>query len=142
MSVETAVFLLRLVAGLCLLGFLLSLFLVIWRHVRLLGQGAARPAAGFLLQENGAAAPAGGIWSLQPNLRLGAAQGEGIVFADAPGGAGQARILLEAGQWWLEGGSDGRARLNGQRLLQRAKLADQDVIRIGSAQFRLHLFEG
>ena len=142
MSIEGAIFLLRLLAGLSLLAFLLALFIVIWRNLLQLEKGAAQaPAAcGCLIREEPPAADGPERWLLQPIVTLGRAEGNAIVVNDEFASAQHARITLDGGKWWLEDRqSRNGTHLNDDKILRPTILADGDVIGIGTYRFRIRL---
>lgn len=142
MDIEVAIFLLRLLAGLSLLGFLLALFVVIWRNA---GAAAPRPAEvdaapGYLVCEQPALAGDALRCSLRPLVTLGRAEGNTVVISDDYVSANHARIVLEGGKWWLEDRhSRNGTQLNGETILRRTILTDGDEIGIGKYRYRLHL---
>ena len=145
MSVEAAVFILRLLAGLSLLGFLAVLCVIVWRSMRQVDRqlAAARMAHGYLtsLPSNAAQANlAAERFPLHAITTLGRSASNTIVVDDDFASAQHARIVLEDGQWWLEDRrSRNGTRLNDVAIDQRTILTDSDVIGIGNFNFRLTL---
>ncbi len=142
MSIEHSILLLRLLAALSLLAFLLALFIVIWRGFKGVEMGAAFGTAkrGYLLREQAAQDDEAERWSLRPIMTLGRAGSNAIIVDDDYASAEHARILLENGNWWLEDRkSRNGTRLNDERIAGRAILADGDVIGIGQVRFRVQL---
>jgi len=141
-NIEVTIFLLRLLAGLCLAGFLLALFVIIWRNA---GAAVYQPAAagamhGYLVCEQPALAGDALRCSLRPIVTLGRAEGNTVVIRDDFASANHARIVLEGGKWWLEDrGSRNGTQLNGETILRRTILTDGDEIGIGKYRYRLHL---
>lgn len=142
MNIEVTIFILRLIAGLSLAGFLLALFVVIWRNA---GAADQLPAAagfehGHLTCEQPAPADEAQRYSLRPILTMGRAEANMIVISDDYASAKHARIVLEQGRWWLEDrGSRNGTQLNGETIASRAILAAGDEIGIGKYRYRLHL---
>ena len=142
MDIETSIFLLRFLAGLSLTGFLLALFVVIWRSASAAAQPAflAGSAHGYLVCEQPALDPDELRCSLRPIVTLGRAAGNTVVIRDDFASANHARIVLEQGKWWLEDReSRNGTQLNGETILRRAILTDGDEIGIGKYRYRLHL---
>ena len=145
MSVEVAVFILRLLAGLSLIAFLVVLFLIVWRSMRQVNHqlAAARMAHGYLTglsSETGQANQAAERFPLHAITTLGRSASNTIVVNDDYASAQHARIVLEDGQWWLEDRrSRNGTRLNDVAIDQRAILTDSDVIGIGRFSYRLTL---
>ena len=142
MSIETALFLLRLLAGLCLAGFMVALFLMVWRSMKESEQRARGAGGAFshLILEGPAqdqSAPAAERFLLQPITTIGRGAGNSIVLSDDFASAEHARITLERGKWWLEDrASRNGTRLNDEAINRPRILADGDVIGIGG--HRLH----
>ncbi len=142
MSIETTIFILRLLAGLSLVGFLLTLFSVIWRNLNQLERSAASPSAqhGYLIREGPEQTDNAERWALRPIVTLGRAGGNAIVVNDDFASAEHARIILERGKWWLEDRqSRNGTRLNDDQIKHRTILADGDVIGIGNYRYRIHI---
>ena len=145
MSVEVAVFILRLLAGLSLIGFLAVLFAIVWRSIRQVDRqlAAARMAHGYLTGQKSDSEQSkeqAERFPLHAITTLGRAASNTIVVNDDYASARHARIVLEDGQWWLEDrGSRNGTRLNDAAIDQRTILTDSDVIGIGSFSFRLTL---
>ena len=142
MNVELTIFLLRLLAGLSLAGFLLALFVVIWRNASATApQASVSDAAyGYLACEQPAAAGASLNCELRPIVTLGRAQGNTVVIMDDFASANHARIVLDRGKWWLEDRqSRNGTQLNGEAIVRPTILTDGDEIGIGKYRYRLHL---
>lgn len=145
MSVEVAVFILRLLAGVSLIGFLALLFAIVWRGMRHteLQLAMARAARGYLTrQARGSNQPegAGERYPLRAITTLGRSASNTVVVEDDFASGEHAQIVLEDGQWWLEDRrSRNGTRLNDAAIHQRAILADGDVIGIGEFSYRLSL---
>lgn len=142
MNLEVTIFLLRLLAGLCLAGFLLALFVIIWRNASATAQRPARAETtrGYLAREQ--PAPAGEDYrcSLRPVVTMGRAAGNTVVIRDDFASANHARISLEQGKWWLEDRqSRNGTQLNGETIVRRTILTDGDEIGIGKYRYRFHL---
>ena len=142
MNIETTIFILRLLAGLSLAGFLLTLFSVIWRNLNQLERNATPASSehGYLIREGANQTSGAERWALRPIVTLGRAGSNAIVVNDDFASAEHARILLERGKWWLEDRqSRNGTRLNDDQIKRRTILADGDVIGIGSYRYRIHI---
>ncbi|MDE2774991.1 MAG: FHA domain-containing protein [Chloroflexota bacterium] len=145
MSVEAAIFILRLLAALSLIGFLALLFAAVWRSMRQIDQqlAAARTAYGYLtMQSRDRSKPPGTAqrYPLHAITTLGRSASSTIVVNDEFASSIHARIILEADQWWLEDRrSRNGTRLNDAAIEQRTLLADGDVIGIGKICYQLSL---
>ena len=141
MNIELAIFLLRLLAGLSLTGFLLALFVVIWRSASAVQQPLpAGSEPGYLVCVQPALDPDDRRCALRPIVTLGRAEGNTVVINDDFASADHARIVLDQGKWWLEDReSRNGTQLNGETILRRTILTDGDEIGIGMYRFRLHL---
>ncbi len=143
MPIEELFFILRALAALSLLAFLLALFFIIWRNTKQIEAQlrAAGQARGFLLRsDNQAAGAALERFALLPITTLGRSANNSIVVDDEFASSRHAQILLENGQWWLEDRrSRNGTRLNDETIARRTILADGDVIGIGTYRFRLEL---
>ena len=142
MNIEVTIFLLRLMAVLSLIGFLLALFVVIWRSAgaAVRTPNTAEAAPGYLVREQPVLPAEGLRCPLRPVVTLGRAAGNTVVIDDDFASANHARIVLDQGKWWLEDRqSRNGTQLNGETIAQPAILADGDEIGIGKYRYRLHL---
>lgn len=144
MSIEIAFFILRALAGLTLAGFLLALYILLWRHLKQTQtQLQATRAYGHLIamtESGGQWTPAGARFPLLPITTLGRSASNAIVVDDDFASGEHARIVLQDGHWWLEDcNSRNGTLLNAESIRHRAILADGDVIGIGSFHYRLEL---
>lgn len=142
MSIEHTIFLLRLLAGLSLVAFLLTLFILIWRSLLQSERGAAPVLSkhGYLVREQPPQAGDAVRWSLRPIVTLGRAGSNAVVVNDDFASAEHARIILDQGKWWLEDRQSlNGTHLNDDKIMRRTILADGDVIGIGNYRFRIHL---
>ncbi len=144
MSIEVAIFLLRLFSGLILVCFLLALFVIIWRSLNQVSDELeAQPTHGALLAaiDN----QTGDLrldkrFTLLPNTTLGKSASNAIIVDDESASAFHARIFLNKDEWWLADREPGNGTLlNDEIIQQRAALSDGDVIRIGRCSYRLML---
>ena len=145
MSTEATLFFLRLIAGLSLAGFLLTLFFLIWRSMKGTEQQlrTARSTYGYLVRnrpDSDGIAIESERFALQAITTVGRSASNTIVVADDFASIEHARIVLENGDWWLEDrNSRNGTRLNEAKIEQRTILKDGDRIGIGEDSFRLQL---
>lgn len=145
MSSETIFFMLRALAGLALLGFLLALYVLIWRSFKQMQRQleSTRAAYGHLMaltDIDGQLMLAGRRFALSPLVTLGRSVSNSIMVDDSFASDRHARIVLQDGQWWLEDcSSRNGTRLNDEIIHQRAILTDGDIIGIGSRHYKLEL---
>lgn len=145
MSIEVAVFILRLLAGLSLLGFLTILFAIVWRSMQQIDRqlAVARTARGFLTRQRSDREQPGNPaerYPLHAITTLGRSASNTIVVDDDFASGEHARIILEDGRWWLEDRrSRNGTRLNDAAIDQRTILTDGDVIGIGKYSYRVTL---
>lgn len=143
MSIEVAVLILRVLAGLSLLAFLFILFAIVWRSMRQLEWQleASRANYGYLTRlGRDPAETAAERCQLRAITTLGRSAGNLIVVNDDFASAEHARIILEDGQWWLEDRrSKNGTRLNSAIIDQRTILTDGDLIGIGKLTYQLTL---
>ncbi len=144
MSIEVTVFLLRLLGGLILAGFLLALFYMIWRSLiqmtdTLEAEQTRYARLAAIGDQDGEHRP-DKSFALLPITSLGRSSSNAIVVDNEYASALHATIVLEDGQWWIEDReSRNGTQLNNQRIQQRTALADGDEIRIGRCRYRLIL---
>jgi hypothetical protein len=140
-SVEVALFSLRVVAAIGLLAFLLAVFLLLWRGLR--QAGSALKSYGYLIAvgDGEAAGSAGRLkFELIPNTTLGRSASNTIVVDDEFASAEHARVVLRDGRWWLEDcGSRNGTALNDEPVASPTPLADGDRIGIGRSRFQLRI---
>ena len=143
MSIEVAVLILRVLAGLSLLAFLFIQFLIIWRSMRQLDRQwqASRLTNGYLTRQvRDSATTVAERYPLDTITTLGRSASNSIVVDDDFASAEHARILLEDGRWWLEDcRSKSGTRLNNAVIDRRAVLAQGDLIRIGERTYQFTL---
>ena len=145
MSIEIIFFILRALAGLTLVSFLLVLYILIWRHLKQmqLQLQSTRTIYGYLTamtEIDGQWMPTGARFSLLPITTLGRSAGNSIVVEDSFASGKHARIILQDGHWWLEDcNSRNGTLLNAESIQRRTILADGDVIGIGSFHYKLEL---
>ncbi|MCY3976718.1 MAG: FHA domain-containing protein [Chloroflexi bacterium] len=143
MSIEVAVLILRLLAGLSLLAFLIILFAIVWRSMRQLDRQlqASRVKYGYLIcRRLDSSEMAAESYELSAITTLGRSASNSIIVNDDFASAEHARIVLEDGQWWLEDRrSKNGTRLNDAAIDQRTILANGDLIGIGELTYQLTL---
>ncbi len=145
MSVEVILLLLRIISASLLIGFLVALFVVLWRDYQstVSQLQANRRSYGQLiaLQEiDGNYVMLGEVYPLLPLTSLGRAPTNTIVITDGFASSEHALVVLRNGQWWLE---DRQSRngttLNDMAVNQPMIMTEGDVIGIGQKRFRLEL---
>ena len=145
MSIEITFFILRALAGLTLAGFLLVLYILIWRNLKQmqLQLPSTRTIYGYLIgmtEIDGQFVQAGARFPLLPITTLGRSASNSIVVNDDFASGEHARIVLQDGHWWLEDrNSRNGTLLNAESIRHQTILADGDVIGIGSFHYRLEL---
>lgn len=145
MSSETVFFMLRALAGLALLGFLLTLYVLIWRSFKQMQRQLESTRAAYghltaLIEIDGQLMPAGRRFALSTLTTLGRSVSNSIMVDDSFASDRHARIVLQDGQWWLEDcSSRNGTRLNDETIRQRTILTDGDIIGIGSLHYKLEL---
>ena len=145
MSVEAAIFVLRLLAGMSLIAFLITLMAIIWRGLRQLDRQLAdeRRALGYLTLQNsdpGERESAVARFPVYANTTIGRSADSAMIVDDEDASDRHARVILEEGRWWLEDRSgSGGTRLNDVVIDQPTVLGDGDVIGIGKRSYRLTL---
>lgn len=140
MSIEVALFILRVLAGIGLLAFLLALYLILWRSLRQ-AEPSRRPHGHLTAAGDGSSESADRFKiELSPTMTLGRSASNTIVVDDEFASAEHARIELREGRWWLEDcGSRNGTALNGEPVKSRALLADGDIIGIGRSRYVISL---
>lgn len=145
MSTEIALFLLRLLSGVLLLGLLAALFVVMWRDYRSSAREveASRRSYGrivVLRELDGSVTRTGEVYPLLPITSLGRSPTNAIRVNDNFASGEHAVVAMRNGQWWLE---DRQSRngttLNGIVVNQPVVVTDGDVIGIGKLRFRLEM---
>lgn len=145
MSIEIIFFILRALAGLTLVGFLLVLYILIWRNLKQmqLQLQSTRTIYGYLTamtEIDGQWVPTGARSSLLPITTLGRSASNSIVVDDSFASGKHARIILQGGHWWLEDcNSRNGTLLNAESIQHRTILADGDVIGIGNFHYKIEL---
>ncbi len=145
MSIEVTLFVLRLLAGICLVAFLLALLFLIWRNLNVADpqMQMRHHAYGYLTssqESESELADGGDRFALQPITTFGRSPGNSIIVRDDFASANHAQIVLKDGQWWLEDrGSRNGTRLNGEPIDGPAILTGGDVICIGRYHYTLAL---
>jgi hypothetical protein len=145
LSTDVILFLLRLVAGLLLVGWLGALFVFMWRDYRSAVQEAqaSRRTYGQLIamrEIDGNYLRTGQVYPLLSLTSIGRAPTNTITLEDTFASNEHALVALRNGQWWLE---DRRSRngttLNGMDVKQPLVITDGDIIGIGQVRFQLEL---
>jgi hypothetical protein len=144
-SAEIILFLLRLLSALLLGVFLVALFTLMLRDLKLASQQTESHRRSYgqiivLQQIDDLSVPTGQTYPLTPITTFGRAPTNSIPLNERFASAEHAQILLRDGQWWLEDrGSRNGTSLNGIPVTQPVIVTDGDVIGIGTLRFRLVL---
>ena len=145
MTLEVLLFILRVLAGLALLGFLFALYRIIWRDLKQTGQliHSTRTTYGHLItmtQFDGTYAQIGDKHALLPITTLGRSATNSVIVDDDFASSEHARVVLKEGQWWLEDrNSRNGTLLNEEPILGHTILTDGDIIGIGSYSYKFEL---
>lgn len=145
MSLDSLLFILRLLSGILLLGMMGALFVLLWRdYTSAANQGEiSRRSYGQLIglvQMQDLFAPTGDTYPLRPLTSLGRSPTNSIVINNEFASGEHATISLKDGRWWLE---DRHSRngtlLNGEPMKTAVIVTDGDIISIGTTHFKLSL---
>jgi hypothetical protein len=142
-SVEVTLFILRIISGICLLGMLAALFIIIWRDYRTAAQQAdiTRRTYGqlvVLIQMDDMYAPTGESYPLRPLTSLGRSPTNSIVIDDSFASSEHATISLKEGHWWLEDrNSRNGTLLNSEPITSSIIITDGDIVSIGNTHLKL-----
>lgn len=144
MTLDLALFLLRLLSGAVLMAVLGLLFIVMWRDYRsaVVQAEAKRRSYGRLAEVHQLDGSYVAVQShpLLPLTSIGRSPTNTIVIDDDFASGEHALVALRNGQWWLE---DRQSRngtaINGVPITQPVIITDGDVIGVGNMQFRLEL---
>lgn len=145
MTIETFIFILRLLAGLALMGFLGGLYWLIWNSIKQTSQQLESNRASYghlvsIAEFDGQYKQIGEKHPLLPITTLGRSATNAIVVGDTFASGEHARIVLQDGQWWLEDrDSRNGTLLNDEPMRARTILTDGDIIGIGSFAYKLEL---
>ena len=144
MTLDLALFILRLLSGAVLVAVLGLLFLVMWRDYRSAVEQAEakRRSYGRLAEVHQLDSSYVAIQShpLLPLTSIGRSPTNTIVIDDDFASGEHALVALRNGQWWLE---DRQSRngttINGVPIALPVIVSDGDIIGVGNMQFRLEL---
>lgn len=146
MELDVILFVLRVTSALILVGFLLALFVIMWRDYRsTVDQTLTRRRVyGRLLEltkiDDGTYADAGVVHPLHPITSIGRAPTNTIVIPEQYASSEHALIALRSGQWWLEDrNSRNGTYLNGEPITAPIIITEGDIISIGESAYRLVL---
>jgi hypothetical protein len=144
-TIETTLFLLRILAGLLIMGMLITLLFFLWRdyHASEARIHAVRRPYGRLTEVrdiDGTIVVAGESFPLLPLTSLGRSVSNAVTIDDTFVSGEHALIALRNGQWWLE---DRQSRngtsLNDLPVTQPVIITDGDIIGIGQKRYRVEL---
>jgi hypothetical protein len=145
MTLDSILFLLRIVSALLLMAMIIALFVVIWRDYasataqvevsrRVYGQLVG------LVHIDEMFAPTSETHPLRPLTSIGRSPTNSIVISDTFASSEHATISLKEGRWWLEDrNSRNGTVLNGEPIKTSVIVTDGDIISIGSTHFKLTL---
>lgn len=145
MTIETTLFLLRVLSGGLLFLLLIVLLVVLWRDYRsaALQVESNRRAYGRLTAMqvlDGTEMLTGETYPLLPLTSIGRATSNTIPIEDAFASQQHALLALRNGSWWLEDRhSRNGTMLNGIAITQPIIVTEGDVIGIGNIRFRVEL---
>ena len=144
---------LRVVSGALLLGFLGTIFAMLWRDYRAVAQTVAQDGQhrgrlvvvrvqtpGSRSVEGRGLLPVGQSYPLLPLTSLGRAPTNTIVLDDTFCSQEHALVVRRGGQWWLEDRrSSNGTRLNGQPVTEPVVVSSGDVIEVGHTQLKVEM---
>ncbi|MCR4405713.1 MAG: FHA domain-containing protein [Anaerolineae bacterium] len=147
MSLDVAIFLLRLTLAAILYAFLGVVFIVIWRDLRAVSRRAEETTGehlGCLMVVAAGETPLlpGQRLPLAPLTSLGRAVTNTVVIPDAFASAQHALLTWRAGRWWLEDlGSKNGTLLNDEPIPANGPVVvgPGDVIGIGQVRLKLEV---
>ncbi|MBC7249842.1 MAG: FHA domain-containing protein [Anaerolineae bacterium] len=147
MSLDVAIFLLRLIMAAILYAFLVVVFIAIWRDLRTVSRRAEEGAVehlGHLVVIAAGETPLlpGQRLPLAPLTSLGRAVTNTVVIPDAFASAQHALLTWRAGRWWLEDlGSKNGTLLNDEPVPTNGPVVvgPGDVIGIGQVRLKLEV---
>lgn len=144
MTLILALFVLRIAAGLLLIGFLIVLGILLQRDQRLIIRAmeyGQRQRGRLLVVASGMPIPMPGMaYPLLPLTSIGRAMTNAVVLDDTFISGEHALLTLRAGQWWLEDrGSSNGTLLNGETVSEPTIVSTGDVVSIGQIVLRIEL---
>src|SRR5512140_2856682 len=144
MTLDALLLALRIAAGMMLLAFTGSLFVMIWRDYRAVSQevtSRTRRRGRLVVQHtSNINLKPGAAFPLLPLTSLGRAPTNTIVLNEPFASSEHALVILRSGQWWLEDrNSSNGTMLNGYRIQEPVVLSSGDLIAIGSVELKLEL---
>lgn len=145
MTLESALFALRMLSALLLLAILGLLFIFLWRDFRGTAEllsSSRRPYGRLAAVEviDGAVVRTGESYPLLALTSMGRAPSNTIRIDDTFASAEHAVIVLRSGQWWLEDrASRNGTLLNDMPISQPVIITSGDIVAVGRKHFRLEL---
>ena len=141
-TLSLVLFILRVLAGLLLLGFVIMLVVLLWRDqrtlVRELEQRQRR--RGQLIVVKAEEIALGTSYPLLPLTSVGRAPTNTITLNDTFASSEHALFTLRGGQWWLEDrGSSNGTLLNGYRIDEPTVISTGDVVGVGRVDLKVEL---
>lgn len=144
MNLQVILLLLRIAAGLLLLGFLGIVFVMIWRDYHIVSQEVdsrtRKRGRLVVIHADDTSLKSGAAFPLLPLTSLGRAPTNTIMLDDAFASSEHCLFTLRGGQWWLEDrGSSNGTLLNGYRLEEPTVISTGDVIAVGQVELKVEL---
>jgi hypothetical protein len=144
MTLSLVLFILRVVAGLVLIGFLITLGVIMRRDqqilIRALEFGQHQRGRLLVVASSMKGVAPGTAFPLLPLTSIGRAMTNAIVLDDSFVSSDHAVLTLRAGQWWLEDrGSSNGTLLNGDKVTEPIVISTGDVISIGQVALRIEV---
>jgi len=144
-TLETTLFILRLLSGIVLLGVVLVLFRMVWREYEASARQAdqVRRVYGQLValaSIDNQLIPTGANYPLLPITSIGRSPTNTVVIDNAFASSEHAVIALRHGQWWLEDrNSRNGTQLNNEPVTLSTIVTGGDIVGIGTHYFQIVL---
>lgn len=142
MSLDVVLFILRVIAGALLLGFLAAIFVVLWRDYQTAASRVtqAQREYGRLIVIQAEDGVTGRSYPLLSQTSLGRSPSNTVVLDDHFCSQEHALVTRRGGQWWLEDrNSSNGTLLNGERVVEPVVVSSGDVICIGRLALKIEL---
>jgi hypothetical protein len=135
---------LRLAVAASLYAFLIGLFVVIWRDLKIAAAESAARGRTYgrlvVIAADGTGLPEGTAFPLQPITSLGRAPTNTVTIPDGYASGEHALLSLRGNQWWLEDlGSRNGTLLNGNPIGEPVVTSGGDIVGIGRVQLKVEL---
>ena len=144
MNTELVLLILRIAAGLLLLGFISAVFVMMWRDFHAISREVEsrtkKRGRLVVMRADGVGLKPGATFPLLPLTSLGRAPTNSITLNDTFASGEHALVTLRGGQWWLEDrGSSNGTLLNGYRIEEPVVISAGDIIGVGQVELKLEL---